>query len=100
MKCCEIRPRCKPIGFNVSVIVDFLLDLAGHLTTRRGPDVARGRTLCTTDLQSKEKLLPFYNNGCPYKPYCQFGLFCQLFNWLHKFGAHLKKMIIVTYNSF
>src|SRR6218665_3996282 len=42
-RCCEIRPKC--VGFNVSAvseIVDFLFGLAGHLTTRRGPDVARG----------------------------------------------------------
>ena len=32
-------------GFNVSAVsklVMFLLDVAGHMTTRRGPDVARG----------------------------------------------------------
>jgi len=47
-------------------------------------------------LQSKERWTPFYNNGCPYSP---LGLFGQLFHWLQKFGAHLKTIITVTYNS-
>ncbi len=36
---------CVTAEFNVSVVSDivaFLVDIAGHLTTRRGPDVARG----------------------------------------------------------
>ena len=36
-----------------SQTVAFLLDIAGQMTTRHGPDVARGRTLCVTDLQPR-----------------------------------------------
>jgi len=43
-RCCEIYgvPYC---AFNVSAVSElevFLLGIAGHMTTRRGPDVARG----------------------------------------------------------
>ena len=31
-------------------------------------------------------------------PYCQVGLFDHLFDWLQKFGEHLKTMIIVTFS--
>src|SRR6218665_2983992 len=43
-RCCEMNlvPYCRFIVSAVSELVILLLNIAGHMTTRRGPDVARG----------------------------------------------------------
>jgi len=43
-RCCEINcvPYCEFNGSAVSELGVFLLGIAGHITTRRGSDVARG----------------------------------------------------------
>ena len=54
----------------MSVIVDFLLDLAGHLTTRRGPDVARGPDVvhhCSTETLQRTSASTWSTNSARFR---------------------------------